>query len=476
MSTPQSPQSGDARPGPEVETLHLADTPGYPLARSVEMPGTLDYPTGSLSFRLGALRLRAEGQPEALAEETRGGTRRIVHRIPVLALTGRYALDARPDEIREIDTAGNLSPLSEEARRPTLPAGARAVAPNHPDEETVRRWTARADAHRTKLMKTENGRQVLIHHGTHNESYYDIFNGNSSVSSTLRKKWAEKGVTQRMSEHTYGTTDPDEATGARPSGGDQQPVNDWEDPQEHVKYNAHAWQQRTTVQTALTTEAARIQQKEPAKAQRLRDAATAAEGFSKSVQDTGNDGSRTTPMTQDNVYTTIDQHPGEMPAVSPEEMARYNGLAAFTDGEVQALPADQEVRPEEPEGWIALSDEERTIIQEFGAAAYHDEAIQGPQATDTLHTGACTARLEDVRIVTRLAPDGAPADVTVELPDLVLSIDDEEWRGTAADVARERLAAMRFVHTLLQDTVAETVRRAAFTGIAGYAHPQDGRS
>ncbi|GAA3030148.1 hypothetical protein GCM10020000_03500 [Streptomyces olivoverticillatus] len=181
-------------------------------------------------------------------------------------------------------------------------------------------------------------------------------------------------------------------------------------------------------------------------------------------------------MTQDNVYTAIDQHSGEMPAVSPDEMARYNGLAAFTDGEVQALPAEQEDQPEEPEDWIALSDEERTIIQEFGAAAYHDEALEGPQATDTLHAGACTARLEDVRITTRLTPDGAPADVTVELPDLALNVDDEEWRGTAADVARERLAAMRFVRTLLQDAVAETVRHAAFTGIPGYAHPQDGRS
>ncbi|WP_455409926.1 hypothetical protein [Streptomyces hiroshimensis] len=499
MSTPQPPQSGDARPGPEPETLHLADTPGYPLARSVEMPGAIGYPTGSLSFRLGALQLRAEGQTEALAEEARGGTGRITitHRIPALVLTGRYALDARPDEIHEIDTAGNLRPLSAEARQPTLPAGARAVAVSHPDDETVRKWTDRADAHRTKLMKTENGRQVLIQYGTHNESYFDIFNGSSSVSSTLRKKWAEKGITQRMSQHTYDSTDPEApagpqpsvgdqlSAGTRPSAGDQQPVNDWQDPQEGGTYNAHAWLQRTTVQTALTTEAARIQQREPEKAERLRAAATAGEGFSKSVQQTGNDGSQITPMTQDNVYTAIDRHSGEVPAVSPQEMARYNGLAPFHDEEAQAPRAGQQDQqdqqgqseePEEPEDWIALSDEDRAVIQGFGAAAYHDEAHQGPQATDTLHTGDCTARLEDVRITTRLTPDGAPADVTVELPDLALSIDDEQWEGSVADVARERLAAMRFVHTLLQDAIAETVRHAAYTGVAGYAHPQDGRS
>ncbi|QLE70466.1 hypothetical protein FGW37_01550 [Streptomyces rectiverticillatus] len=486
MSTPQSPQPGDARPGREAETLHLADTPGYPLARSVEMPGALGYPTGSLSFRLGALRLRAEGQPQALAEETRGGTRRITHRIPALVLTGRYALDARPDEIRAIDTAGNLRPLSAEARQPTLPAGARAVPVSHPDDETVGKWTRRADAHRTKLMKTENGREMLRQYGTHNESYYDIFNGSSTASRNLRDLWAENGITQRMSQHTYDTTDPDEAAGAPPSAGEQQqqqqqqqqPVNDWQDPKEGGTYNGHAWQRRLVVQTALATEAARYRRKGDQKtADRLIAAAKAAEGFSKSVQlDTGNDDSRTIPMTQDDVYTTIDQHSGELPAVSDAEMARYNGLATFTDGEVQAPQAEQEDQPEEPEDWITLSDEDRAIIRKFGSAAYHDLAQQGPPATDTLHTGDCTARLEDVRITTRLAPGGAPADVTVELPDLALGIDDEEWRGSAADVARERLAAMRFVHTLLQDAIAETVRHAAFTGIAGYAHPQDGRS
>ncbi|GAA3030140.1 hypothetical protein GCM10020000_03490 [Streptomyces olivoverticillatus] len=136
MSTPQPPHSGDAEPGPGAETLHLADTPGYPLARSVEMPGTLDYPTGSLTFRLGALRLRAEGRPEALAEETRGDSRHIVHRIPALVLTGRYALDTRPDEVREIDTAGNLRSAGGRgtAAHPARPG----PAPSRPATRTTR--------------------------------------------------------------------------------------------------------------------------------------------------------------------------------------------------------------------------------------------------------------------------------------------------------------------------------------------------
>ncbi|AEW98399.1 hypothetical protein [Streptantibioticus cattleyicolor] len=458
MSTPQPPRSGDA-----AETLHLADTPGYPLARNVEMPDTLGYPTGSLSFRLGALQVRPEGRPEAVAEETRDGVRRVTHRIPALLLTGRYALDARPDEIREIDTAGNLRPLSQEARQPTLPAGARAVAPRHPDDDTVRRWTDRADAHRTKLMKTENGRQVLIEYGTHNESYFDVFDGTSATCRALRKKWAEKGITQRMSEHTYGATDPD-TTDGRP------PVNDWQDPQEGVAYNLHAWRQRTTVVTTLSTEAGRIAAKDPDKADRFRKAAEASERFSKAVQQTGNDDTQTTPMTQENVYAAIDRHSGELPSVCAAEMARYDGLALLAHDTAQAAPEGH--RPD----WIAHSDEDRAIIQEIGAAAYHEEAQQAPPATDTLHTGACTARLTDIRVTTHLDPDGTPADVTVELPHLALEIDDGQWRGAAADVARERLAAMRFVRHLLRDAVAETVRHAACTGMSGYAHPRLGRS
>ncbi|MGK5545856.1 hypothetical protein ACSNOH_14145 [Streptomyces sp. URMC 127] len=477
MSRPQPPQ-----PGPEARTLHLADTPGYPLARSVEMPGALGYPTGSLSFRLGALSLRTEGQPEALGEEARGDSRHITHRIPALVLTGRYALDTRPDEIREIDTAGNLRPLSAEARQPTLPAGARAIGPSHPDDDTVRRWTDRADAHRNKLMKTDKGRNVLMQYGEHNESYYAIFDGSSATCSALRKKWAEKGVTQRMSEHTYGTTDPGGPAGARPSDDGQEPVNDWHDPQEGTAYNLHAWRQKTTVITTLNTEASRIEPKDPDKAKAFRDAAVAAVQFASAVQDTGNDDTRTTPMTQGDVYTAIDQHSGELREVSAAEMARYDGLAPYRRGAAQGLPAGQDDEPEEQEeqeeqeDWIALSDEDRAIIREIGAAAYHEEARQGPRATDTLHTGECSARLENVRVTTRLSADGTPVDVTVELPDLALAVDDDGWQGTAGDVARERLASMRFVHTLLQDSIAETVRHAAFTGMAGYALPQDGRS
>ncbi|MFI2189885.1 hypothetical protein [Streptomyces sioyaensis] len=444
MSTPH--------PGPEP--LYLADTPGYPLARTVEMPETVDYPTGALSIRLGALQVRAEGRPEAVAGED------ATYRIPALVLTGRYALDARPDEIRDLDTAGNLRPLSEEARQPTLPAGSRIEAPHEPpDPDTLKKWRDRADAHRTKLMQTDNGRKLLTEYGANNESYYGIFDGSSSVSGTLRKTWRKDGVTRRASEHTYGTTDPSMSDGPQPK------VNDWKDPERPgTTYNGHAFGQQLAVGTALALEAENIRATDPDKADQYVAAAGAATSFSKAVtESTGNKSDATNPMTQQDIYTTVDQHSGVVPTTSPEEIARYAALASGA----YAVAAE-----DEPEDWLPLTDNQRSLIQEFGRNVYHDEAREQPQAIDTLHQGDCSARLDDVRVT--LDPDRA--DATVTLPALTLHIDDASWQGPAGEVARERLRTMRFVQELLRDAVSETVRHAALTGIAGYAPPQDGRS
>ncbi|MER5770267.1 hypothetical protein [Streptomyces sp. NPDC001985] len=432
-------------PGTEPRPLYLADTPGYPLARTVEMPGTVGYPTGSLSIRFGALRIRAEGRPEAVAGEEGA------YRIPALVLTGRYALDARPDEIRDLDTAGHLRPLSDEALRPTLPAATRdAVAPEPPDEETLRKWRDRADSHRDQLMRTEKGQQLLITYGKNNETFYDLFD----TSSTLRKNWRRNGTTRSMSAHTFDTTDP------RTPPESASAVNDWTDPDHHTSYNANAFIQYVNVTSALSFEmsfaAADAQDK-------YSDALDAAQRFATAVNDTGNSGDLVNPMTQHEVYTSIDQHSGEVRATTPEEVDRYIGLV---HGTYDTAPED------EPEEWLPLSDEHRARYRAFGKEAYEDRARERESATDTLHWGDCHARLENIRVT----GDPARGEATVTLPPLALHIDDAEWRGPAGEVARERLRTMRFVQELLRDAVAETLRHAALTGIAGYGPAGDGES
>ncbi|MEV4506810.1 hypothetical protein [Streptomyces klenkii] len=436
-------------PHPEALPLHLADTPGYPLARTVEMPGTVGYPTGSLSIRFGALQVRADGAPEAVAGED--GT----YRIPALVLTGRYALDARPDEIRDLDTAGNLRPLSEEARQPTLPAASRAAVPHDPpDPDTLNKWRDRADAHRDKLMKCPNGQQLLIKYGQHNESYYDAFNDPDDTYG-LVQLWRAEGVTRRMSEQTYTTTDP----GASLAG--QSAVNDWTDPETQVTYNGHAFKQQNSVATALSFMAEDAPDDD--KKQQYTDAAKGTIDFAKVVNGTGNTDKSTTPMSQSDVYTAIKNQSGELPSTSDEELARHVALANGT----YELTAE-----DEPEDWIPLSSEQRTHIRKFGRTAYRLKAQRRPAATDTLHWGACSARLDDVRVTV----DAVRGDAVVVLPSVALSIEDETWHGPVGEVARERLRTMRFVQELLRDAIAETVRHAVLTGITGYAPPQDGRS
>ncbi|MFI9722865.1 hypothetical protein ACIHFE_24935 [Streptomyces sp. NPDC052396] len=441
MSTPHSQ--------PQPQPLHLADTPGYPLARTVEMPEAIGYPTGSLSIRLGALQLRAEGRPEAVAGQA--GT----YRIPALVLTGRYALDARPDGIRDLDTAGNLRPLSAEARRPTLPAASRTPAPHDPPEpDTLQKWRDRADAHRDKLMRSENGQQLLIKYGQHNESYYDAFDDPDDTYG-LRQKWREKGTTRRMSEQTYATTDPQAAHTSQPA------VNDWQDAQTGVAYNAHAFTQQNTLATVLSLMAEDAT--DPEKQQKYTAAALETINFAKTIGTTGNTDKDTTPMSQSAVYTAINEHTDELPTTTEEELARHTALAYGT----YALTEE-----DEPEDWLPLSPEQRTHIRSVGRNAYRLKAQRRPAATDTLHLGSCSARLEDIRITM----DPAREDAVVTLPSLALNIEDESWRGPVGEVARERLRTMRFVQELLRDAIAETVRHAALTRIPGYAPPQDGRS
>ncbi|MCF3102103.1 hypothetical protein IPZ58_10955 [Streptomyces roseoverticillatus] len=437
-------------PHPEPRPLHLADTPGYPLARTVEMPDSVGYATGSLSIRLGGLQVSAEGRPEAVAGQA--GT----YRIPALVLTGRYALDARPDEIRDLDTAGNLRPLSEEARQPTLPAASRAPVPHDPpDPDTLQKWRDRADAHRDKLMQSENGQQLLVKYGEHNESYYAAFDDPDDTYG-LRQLWRAQGVSRRMSEQTYDTTNPGAELASEPA------VNDWHDSQTGATYNGHAFKQQSNLANTLGYMSE--DETDPTKKEQYKAAALESFNFAKVVgTSTGNTGKVVAPMPQSAVYKAIEEHTGEIPTTTEEELARHMALAEGT----YALAEE-----DEPEDWLPLSPEQRAHIRSFGRNAYRLKAQRLPASTDTLHLGTCSARLEDIRIT--VDPDGEGAVVT--LPSLALSIEDESWQGPVGEVARERLGTMRFVQELLRDAIAETVRHAALTRIAGYAPPQDGRS
>ncbi|MFI5825075.1 hypothetical protein ACIA8I_39340 [Streptomyces rishiriensis] len=472
MNDPQTDNEPDA-----AEPVRLPDTPGYPLARGVDTSDidTVPYDTGALSIRFGDLALRPLEAPEPEGTEVLGGITKVTYRIPALSLTGRYALDARPDEISDIDAGGNpFQPLTPEQQQPTS-----AVAPaphTPPDAQVQERWHGRARAHRDKLLTTENGRKLLVEYGKHNDTYCEVFAGSDSVSSTLRKTWQRGGITRRMGEHTYSVTDPE----APP--GEQQPVNEWTDPANPgISYNAHAWKQQTALTTALRLKALSLEKKSKLQeSQRYTAAALATRSFGAEVAATGNGTSygqvSETPLTQQQIYQKLSEHSGTLPPQTEEVLAVYEPRASPQEFTVDGSP-HAAAEPESADR-VMLTPEEQAIVESFHQAYYHQEAAEAEQADNTLHLGLLSARLGGVRITLRL-PDGPgsfptePEDVEVAMPEFDLDVRDEQWEGNAGEVAKERLAGMTFVLGLLRDSMAEALRYSALTRMPGYALPAE---
>lgn len=468
MNDPQlSPDGGPSA----AEPLRLADTPGYPLARGVDTTDidTVPYDTGALSIRFGDLALRPLEAPVPVATEVLGEITKVTYRIPALSLTGRYALDARPDEISAIDAGGNpFRPLTAEQRQPTFPAAPATHTP--PDQQTQDRWHGRARAHRDALMRTENGRKLLVEYGTHNDTYCEVFAGDDFASKTLRQIWQKGGTTRRMGEHTYSVTDPDVPPG------EQRPVNEWTDPADpDVTFNTHAWRQRTALVSALVSKADWAKEDEDEESsERYGEAALAAERFSKEVQRMGDGGNHVAPLTQREIYRTVEEHSGTVPPPPPEAMARYRPPAAAEDLGPEGRPGD--FAGPAAEGWVELTAQDHAVIDSFHRARYQQQAAEADPADNTLHLGRLSARLEDVRITLILpaGPGTPPTDlehIEVALPEFGLEVQDEHWEGNAGEVAKERLAGMTFLLGLLRDSMSETLRYGALTGMPGFAAP-----
>ncbi|MFI2415177.1 hypothetical protein [Streptomyces sp. NPDC018947] len=468
MNDPQLSPGGDSY---AADPVRLADTPGYPLARGVDTADidTVPYDTGALSIRFGDLALRPLAAPVPEATEVLAGFTKVTYRIPALSLTGRYAIDARPDEISTIDAGGNpFQPLTAEQRQPTFPAAPAARTP--PDEQTQQRWHGRARAHREALTRTENGRKLLAEYGKHNDTYCEVFAGSDFASETLRDIWRSGGVTRRMGEHTYSVTDP----GVPPS--EQQPVNQWTDPADPaLTFNAHAWRQRTALVTALNAKADLAEEDDDAEAcERYEAAAKAALSFSKEVEQMGNGGRDVAPMTRQQVFQTVEEHSGAVQQPPPEAMAPYRLPTVLGEPGPEGRPGGSAGTT--PDGWVELTADDHAVIERFHRAHYRQQAAEAEPADNTLHLGRLTARLDDVRITLRLpAGPGAPAaeleDVEVALPEFDLGVQDEQWEGNAGEVARERLAGMTFLLGLLRDAMAEALRHSVLAGMPGFALP-----
>jgi hypothetical protein len=450
-----------ARAGGEPRgVVALDDTPAYPLARTVEMPEGHGYETGALSFRLSELEIhgvgRLGGAQGAVGE---GGIARIRLRLARLTLRGRYAVEAKPDPIVDLDTGGDLMDLPPDA---LLPTGTSAAEDGTIDPDRAR-WLNQARGERLTLRQTPNGRRLLSVYDQHNEIYNKVFQENGA----LRALWRAGGATKEMAADTSAAlkdgTVINSATKRYPGG---------------RTYNGNAFAQRLNVATSCVwTDPEFDPVTGPPPGSRYWEAARAALAFGEGVQsETKSAGEGVREMRGEQVYAAVERHEGGLPEVSDQEIMELISQISSQGREAAQLISQissqgREAAPSAP-GRFSLDEEDRNRLRRLYIATMKRRAEGARVRGEPLFAGPCEARLDGAEATIEIAVDEGPEggraralSARIDLPPFELAVDDSTWSGAPGRVARERLEQMGFARSLLRAAVVarleEAVRHAA---------------
>lgn len=430
---------------PGRPVLRLPDTPGYPVARGVALPEEHAYaPTGALSLRLGDLTVALDGElGEAVTEPLEDGRRKVSYALPPLVIRGRYSLDATPEAPRHLDLAGDLRPLSDQPASP-------GDAPVEPlADEAREEFLDTARQQRERLVKeSDNGYALVSTFYEHNEVYNEAF-------STGVTGWQAGGATQEMAKDTHAAVLGSEVVNSDTKkyrrGAGQQPLS----------YNALSFLHKLSVETTVALIGDDGQGGLKPKYQKAIDASDA---FGRQVMaGTGNSKDTTVPMTAAQVHTTV-QNAGpvaEAPTVDP-------GPYLDPDAHLERLAGDGAPAPG------GLDEEDLRHIRSCRARFVEQQAAAQAATGAVLHQGSCGTRVTGATLTAETEPAGdghRAAVVHVDVPDLALEIDDADWTHEAGQTARERIAGMHFVRTLLRDTLTERLRIAVVGGVPELTHP-----
>lgn len=453
MGDPQAPQDHRAArfraawircfaPGAPLADPAVPDSPVFPLARTVEMPPGHAYPTGAVGLQWTGLHL--EGLADLAVAAAADGPRWTLT-LEGVTLRGRYRLEAKPDPVLDLDTAGNLMELRREARGPAVAGGGGGA----PDPE-AEQWLATARQQREALGQTDNGLQLIALYNQHNEVYEEVFR----TSPTLPSNWQAGGVTRAMAADT---------NAAVQAGGTINPPD--KDYGGGVTYNSNAFVQQLNVAVETVLSDPNFNPYEPLTQQNLHGkywaAAKAALSFGKGVSEsTGNTKSRVTAMAAAGVYQAVQSQSSGLPPVTDAEAKGVLGSAMAAGPGAGA--------PEAP-GWIVIDEDDRRRVRSIVALRAKARAEDGAVRGETLFSGALLAEIGRVEAEVALEVDAASgraraAGVRVTLPAFALEIDDTDWSGPVAEVARERLTGTFFLRGLLADGIRD--RLAAVVGAA----------
>jgi hypothetical protein len=432
------------------DTIETADTPPYPLAKTVQMPEGHTYKTGllRLSFRdihcTGAKKLRA-GSGDYQVEEQKI---RMKFTLDTLNLKGTYFIDTQNDPEISIDTAGNLMELPKHAHTP-LPGGADPGESSFSDEQQAA-YLDQAREQRATLMQTPNGPELMSVYNEHNEQYNQAFLTNEQ----LRDIWKANGVTAEMAADT---------SEALKNGTVINPHAKKYSNNETYNKNAFKQQMNVAVATLMLDEDFDPYGSDPPNPNTASyKAAMATVNFKKAVNTTGNNDTGITEVTSGDVYGIVKNHSGAMPTSTNEELNRLIAQGIQPAGNDEGTDTSGPV----------IDEEDRRRIRLIIESGLRNRMKSMNNVSEPLWQGDCSALIQGTEAQIELdiqSHEGRLqfqlADAQIELPVFDMHIDDSQWSGPAGEIARKRLSRAYFIRGLLHHQLADKLKEVISTSV-----------
>jgi len=419
--------------------LRLPDLPDFPLAFNVALPPGLRSPNGHIGIRFSDLVVNGVGSARVDAARSSVDGDRMVAWLEwdELCVEGRYGLVAKPAPVIKMDTGGSLLDYDDNDIRP---AGATNVTPLDPAQQAAMLDQARQQ--RTRLMDHPNGVELMNHYNEHNEVFNTVF----ATSAAARAAWAADGATKDMAVHTHTAV----GSSAHAASVVNPLANQATFGAQKVPYNNNAFVQQ--LQITVNTIAADPNfdpfdpNATPDPNSKFTKASLAALTFGSAVGQTGNTKSAIKPLTADQVHASV-QTGARPKGATLDELNNFLQQGTQPGGAAAAVAAAR--------NWRVLDEQDRRLVRHHLYATAKERAETAIVKAETLWSGACGARISRASACLTFELGERPrlVSATVELPAFEFELDDSAWSGQAADMARERLAAVSFIRSLLRERI-----------------------
>jgi hypothetical protein len=435
--------------------LRLPDTPDFPLAFNVALPSVLPSRNGHIGIRFSDVAISGVEEVRIdAARSTVEGDRAVAWlQWTELRVDGHQSLVAKPAPVIRMDTGGSLLDYDDNDIRP---AGAASVTPLDPAQQAAMLDQAREQ--RTRLMDHPNGVQLMSQYNEHNEVFNTVF----VTSTAARTAWAAEGATKEMALHTHVAIDPNV-----PAVNIVNPPKDQASfGAQKISYNSNAFLQQLQIVVNTVSADPNFNPFDPDATpdpdSKYTKASLAALTFGSAVGQTGNSKAATTPLSPDQVHSSV-QGGKPPPPASIDELNNVLQQGTQPGGAAAAVATAR--------NWRVLDEQDRRLVRHQLYATAKERAERAIVQADTLWSGACGATISGAaaRLEFELGDRTRLVSATVELPAFEFELDDSAWTGDAADIARERLAAVSFIRSLLRERIqtglTEKIASAARAGL-----------